>query len=103
MDQDIKLSKITDYEHYTQCAAIAQLYGFQMWHLQLSDLLINKANELVQINVNHQFIALELLTYLKQQKIIRPQYTTLQNIVITVINSERSRINDLLLREITTD
>ena len=29
-DQNVKLTKITDYEHYTQCAAIAKLYGFQI-------------------------------------------------------------------------
>lgn len=100
-DQSIKLSKITDYEYYTQCAAIAQYYGFRMWESQFGDLLLNKANELVKLNVNQQFIALELLTYLKQQKIIRPQYTTLQGIVITAINSERSRINKLLMEQIT--
>ena len=102
-NQKIKLSKITDYEYYTQCTAIAELYGFQMWDSQFSDLLLNKANELAKLNINQQFIALELLTYLKQQQIIRPQYTSLQSIVITAINSERSRINNLLIEQITTD
>ena len=102
-DQNIKLSKITDYEYYTQCADIAQLYGFQMWESKFSNLVLNKANELAQLNINQQFIALELLTYLKQQKIIRPQYTTLQNLIITAINSEKSRINHLIIEQITPD
>jgi hypothetical protein len=102
-DQSTKLSKITDYEYYTQCAAIAKLYGFQMWQSQFRDLLIGKANELTKLNINLQFIALELLTYLKQQKIIRPQYTTLQSIVITAINSEKSRVNKLLMEQISLD
>ena len=102
-DQSTKLSKITDYEYYTQCAAIAKLYGFQMWQSQFHDLLIGKVNELTKLNINLQFIALELLTYLKQQKIIRPQYTTLQSIVITAINSEKSRVNKLLMEQISLD
>lgn len=102
-DQKIKLSKITDYEYYTQCTAIAELYGFRMWESLFSDPLLDKANELVKLNVNQQFIALELLTYLKQQKIIRPQYTTLQSIVITAVNTEKSRINNLLIEQITPE
>jgi TnpA family transposase len=102
-DQSIKLSKITDYEYYTQCAAIARLCGFQMWESQFSDSLLNKANELAKLNINQQFIALELLTYLKQQKIIRPQYTTLQSLIIIAINSEKSRINKLLMEQITPE
>lgn len=102
-DQKIKLSKITDYEYYTQCTAITELYGFRMWESPFEELLLNKANELAKLNINQQFIALELLTYLKQQQIIRPQYTTLQNTVITVVNAEKSRINNLLIEQITPD
>jgi hypothetical protein len=86
-DQNIKLSKITDYEYYTQCTAIAQLYGFQIWGSKFSNSLLNRAN----------------LAYLKQQKIIRPQYTTLQNIVISAINTEKSRINTSLIEQITPE
>src|SRR6185437_1467143 len=100
-DQGIKLSKITDYEHYTQCTAIANLCDFEMWQSKSSETLLNKAHELARININQQFIALELLSYLKQQKIIRPQYTTLQNIVITAINSEKALINKLIMEQIS--
>lgn len=100
-DQSIKLSKITDYEHYTQCTAIASLYNFEMWQSKSSEQILDKAHELAKININQQFISLELLSYLKQQKIIRPQYTTLQSIVITAINSEKSRINKLIVEQIT--
>ncbi|MBP9777773.1 MAG: Tn3 family transposase [Rickettsiaceae bacterium] len=102
-DQKIKLSKITDYEYYTQCTAIANIHGFQTWESPCGDTLLNKAHELTKLNINQQFIALELLTYLKQQKIIRPQYTTLQNTVIAAINSEKSRISNLLIEQITPE
>ncbi|MBP9742911.1 MAG: Tn3 family transposase [Burkholderiales bacterium] len=102
-NQNVKLTKITDYEYYTQCAAIVQLYGFQMWQSPFNEILLTKANELARLNINQQFIALELLTYLKHQKIIRPQYTTLQNSVISAINAERARINNLLNEQITSD
>ena len=59
-DQNIKLSKITDYEHYTQCTAIANLYDFEMWQSKSYEQLLNKAYKLARINVNQQFIALEL-------------------------------------------
>ena len=102
-DQNIKLSKITDYEHYTQCTAIANLYDFEMWQSKSYEQLLYKAYKLARINVNQQFIALELLSYIKQQKIIRPQYTTLQNIVIAAINAEKSRINKLIMEQVSPD
>lgn len=102
-DQNIKLVKITDYEHYTQCTAITEFYGFKSWQSSFSDVLLEKACELIKLNINPQFIALELLNYLKQQRIMRPQYTTLQSIVITTINSEKSRINKLLNEQISSE
>ena len=74
-----------------------------MWQSKSYEQLLNKAYKLARINVNQQFIALELLSYIKQQKIIRPQYTTLQNIVIAAINAEKSRINKLIMEQVSPD
>ncbi|MFN8788587.1 MAG: DUF4158 domain-containing protein [Neisseriaceae bacterium] len=42
-NQNINLDKVTNYEHYTQCAAIAKSYGFQMWQSQFRDIILNNS------------------------------------------------------------
>ena len=46
--------------------------------------------------MNPNFIALELLDYLQEQKIIRPGYTTLQTIVSAIINKEQNRLSEII-------
>jgi len=100
-DQDVNLHKVSDYEHYTVCATIAEHYGFKLWSSSFGEMLENKAHELAKININHKYIAMELFTHLNQQQIIRPQYTTIQNMVIKAVNSEKVRITKILQTDLS--
>ena len=46
---------------------------------------------------------MELLTYLEDQKIIRPGYTTLQSIISSISNVERKRLADIILSSLNSE
>lgn len=51
--------------------------------------LEQQAIQIAQRDITPHFIALELITFLQKEKIIRPGYTTLQTIISTVLSRER--------------
>lgn len=95
-DQQI-LSK---HEYYTQCNGIATILGYRMWSNEFNSLLI-PITENLRRDIKPQFIAMELLAFFKEHKIIRPGYTSLQNIVSEIINNERTRLNNIIKSSLT--
>lgn len=102
-EQPFQQNDITVYEYYTQCKAIANYFGYRMWCKDDQSLLFAQATGIIQRDTQPQFIALELLSYLTEQKIIRPQYTTLQTIVSSIINTERKRLTAILQTSLTPE
>ena len=101
-NQNLKIFTITDYEYYTQRQEISRLFGFNLWSQSFLETLINQARYTVKLDIAPNFIALELLDFLKNQKIVRPGYSTLQKIVSNVLNEERQRLK-LCLQQCLTD
>lgn len=60
-------------------------------------LLQKQATQIAQRDITPRFIALELFTFLREQKIVRPGYTTLQTIISTVLTTERQRLSALIV------
>ena len=83
---------ITKHEHYLQQKEICKLFGYKPW----SNSLLSEINEYIKIivkrDITPNFIATELLSFLKNQKIVRPGYTTLQDIVSSALTNERNRL-----------
>lgn len=94
--QYLEQNKISNYEHYTQCLLIADLFEYKLWNQSYTKQLYVHANTILTRDINPQFIAIELLSFLKIQKIIRPGYTTLQTIVSDVVNTERKRLSNIM-------
>ena len=72
---------ITKHEHYTQCGHIAKLFGYRLWSSDFLAQLAQQAIQIVQRDVTPGFVAAELIVWLNEHKIIRPGYTTLQNLI----------------------
>lgn len=87
---------ITKHEHYTQCNAIASLFNYRPWSQNFEELMRQQANQIILRDINPQFIVMELLKFLREQKIIRPRYTRLQIIVSDVLTTERERQERLI-------
>ena len=83
---------ISKREHYTSCSLITNYFSYQIWDSSFYSKLQEQAYLISQRDVNSQVIALELLTYLQEQKIIRPGYTTLQRIVSEAINRNNNQL-----------
>jgi hypothetical protein len=72
---DLNQTPITKHEYYTQCTAIAVLFKYSLWSQNAQAMLYAHAATIIRCDIRPQFIALELLSYLQNQKIIRPGYT----------------------------
>jgi len=91
-----KRKTITKHEHYTQCLQIAKLFGYQLWSASFLPQLAQQAMQIVRRDVTPGFVAAELIVWLNEHKIIRPGYTTLQELISETLSAERQRIGDLL-------
>ena len=87
---------ITKHEHYTQRGQIAELFGYRPWVADLLPPLAQQAAQIVRRDVTPGFVAAELIVWLNEHKIIRPGYTTLQELVSEALSSERRRLGGLL-------
>lgn len=86
---------ITKHEHYTQREQIANLFGYTMW---AADFVPQLALPVARCDMMPGFIAAELVVWLKAHKIIRPGYSTLQELVSKALSAERRRLRDLLAK-----
>jgi hypothetical protein len=87
---------ITKHEYYAQRERIAELFGYKRWTANWDSPLAQQAAQIVRRDVTPGFIAAELLVWLNERKVIRPGYTTLQELVSEALSVERRRLEGLL-------
>ena len=95
-DQRFHAQAITKHEHYAQRAMIAALFGYRLWSADCLAQLMQQATQIVRRDVTPGFIVAELIGYLKEHKIVRPGYTTLQTLISEALSAERRRLGGLL-------
>ena len=87
---------ITKHEHYTQRERVAELFGYQLWVADFLPQLGQQATQTVRRDVTPGFVAAELIVWLNKHKIIRPGYTSLQELISETLSAERRRLGGLL-------
>ena len=87
---------ITKHEHYTQRERVAELFGYQLWAADFLPQLGRQAAQTVRRDVTPGFVAAELIVWLNKHKIVRPGYTTLQELIRETLSTERRRLDGLL-------
>ena len=95
-DQVLEPRAITKHEHFTQRALIAELFGYQPWSADFLQQFAQKAAQIVRRDVTPGFIVVELIAHLNDHKIVRPGYTTLQDLISGALSAERRRLGGLL-------
>ncbi|PPQ34273.1 hypothetical protein CCS01_11720 [Rhodopila globiformis] len=95
-DSVVQLRPLRPSEFYAQRAEIARLFGFRLWSATDRPALVEAAMELARRDVTPSFIGLELLGMLKDRKIVRPGYTTLQSVIGAALTVERKRLDHLV-------
>lgn len=88
--------QITKHEHYTQRGRVAELFGYRPWVAGFLPQLAQQAALIVRREVTPGFVATELIVWLNEHKIIRPGYTTMQELVSEALSAERRRLGELL-------
>ena len=83
-------------ELYSQRVEIARFFDFRLWSEADRPALVEAATELARRDVTPSFIGLELLGILKDRKIVRPGYTTLQSVISSALTVERKRLDHLI-------
>ncbi|MGA8054551.1 MAG: Tn3 family transposase [Burkholderiales bacterium] len=87
---------ITKHEHYTQRELVAELFGYLPWTADFLPQLARQAAQIVRRDVTPGFVAAELIVWLNEHKVIRPGYTTLQELVSETLSAERRRLGGML-------
>lgn len=90
----------TKHERYAQREKICALYGYCSWSSALSSQLEEQAIHIVRRDITPGFVATELIIWLNAHKIIRPGYTTLQDLVSRVLSDERQRLERILSEQL---
>jgi hypothetical protein len=84
--------KVNDNERYLPRKEIAALFGFRLWTDEDLPGLLNKATLLARTDVSPTFLLAELMVFLIGQRIVRPGYTTLQDLISNTLAAERERL-----------
>lgn len=95
-ETNLRFIDITDHEYYVQCREIASLFEYHKWSKDKTTLLENHIKQTLRRDVSPEFIVMELISFLKENKIMRPGYTTLQTIISNVLTEERKRLNKII-------
>ena len=77
--QAFEARPISKHEHYTQRALIASMFAYRLWSGEYLAHLAQRVTEIARRDVTPGFIVAELIAYLKEYKVERPGYTTLQS------------------------
>lgn len=103
LSRKLKRFEMSKHEYYEQCTKITALFGYQRWSKNFTPMLKNYLVTLSRRDVSLDYLVMELITFLQQQKIIRPGYTTLQTIMSDVLSTERKRLADILRNNLSED
>ncbi|MHB9664134.1 Tn3-like element ISPsy30 family transposase (plasmid) [Pseudomonas amygdali pv. morsprunorum] len=87
---------ITKHERYTQREGVSELFGYRLWTADFLPQLGQQATQAARRDMTPGFVAAELIVWLNEHKIIRPGYTTLQELVSETLSAERRRLGGLL-------
>jgi hypothetical protein len=94
--QDFFRFPVSKREFYAQRTEIMSLFGYRPWSQELLPQLRQLAVQIVSRDVTPSFIVAELFAFLKEKKIVRPGYTTLQTLVTESLTNERNRLGYIL-------
>ena len=94
--QELARRRLRDNEFYAQRREIAHLFGYRLWSDGDLPVLLEKATLLARTDVTARFLLTELMVFLNGKRIVRPGYTTFQNIISDALTAERQRLEQLV-------
>jgi hypothetical protein len=101
--QNIILNPVSKYHCYKQQKLIIELFDYKAWTEEYVAILIKQSRQIIKRDTSTNFIAHELLNFLHNKKIVRPGYSTLQNIVSKTLVDERTRVCKVINDELNEE
>ena len=99
--QTLAYAPLHNSEYYVQRNKIAKLFGYRMCSDDDLPGLRAKATLLARTDVTSTFLLGELMVFLIGQRIVRPGYTTLQDLITNALSVERDRLEKLVEKDLT--
>ncbi len=87
--------------YYAQRDDISNLFGYRLCSDTDLPVLLDKAMLLTRTDVTPSFLLAELMVFLIGQRIVRPGYTTLQELISNALTAERDRLDQLVEAALT--
>jgi hypothetical protein len=75
---------------------ILRLFGYRPWSQKFMPLLSERAAQRVRRDVTSAFVLTELIALLRQEKMVRPGYHTLQAVISEALVAERRRLSEVV-------
>ncbi len=102
-DKELSEFNVTKHEYRFQQNEILTLFDYALWTKEILPLVKKYAEDIAKRDATPKFILQEVFHFLKEQKIVRPGYTTLQTVVGEALVSERLRIKVCLQTYLADD
>jgi hypothetical protein len=101
--QTLRRRSVRQAEYYKQRKEILRLFGYRPWSQAFTSLLSERAAQQVRRDVTPPFILSELIALLRQEKIVRPGYNTLQAVISEALAAERRRLSEIVEKALDRD
>ena len=88
-------------QYYAQRDDISNLFGYRLCSEADLPSLLEKATLLARTDVAPTFLLAELMVFLVSQHIVRPGYSTLQELITNALTAERDRLEQLVESALT--
>ena len=93
---------LSKHEHYVQQSIISEFFRHRFWSKKLIPEVHHYAVQITKRDAAPQFVAIELIAYLKKQNIIYPSYRILQDMVTKALAVERNRLTLIISQNLNT-
>lgn len=87
-------SAVTQHEHYVQRGMLASAAGYRLWSAEFVPDTEAQATLATSRDATPASVATELIVWLNRNRIVRPEYTTQQDIISRVLSAERRRLGE---------
>ncbi len=95
-DSNFPQKQISKHRNYSNKQAILKKYGMSSYNSGFESCLRRYLDSLVRQHIVPKYLLDSLLDYCCKHKIIRPSYTTLQNLISNACNGEKKRLSNKL-------
>ncbi len=102
-DQTFRRGPVRQAEYYMQRKEILRLFGYRPWSQKFMPLLSERAAQQVRRDVTPAFVLTELMALLRQERIVRPGYNTLQAVISEALAAERRRLSEVVEKALDRD